>query len=112
MPSAVRLREDGRGASGARPSVEGRQPEPTASVAGCGPGWNGPGGAAKVGGMDRQTLRDWVHRFNASGPEGLRWRGRTEWRAIVSFVPSCSRTGAFNDRVGQAFQLIVKTAFD
>ena len=21
--------------------------------------------------MDRQTLRDWVHRFNASGPEGL-----------------------------------------
>jgi transposase len=29
------------------------------------------GEAAKVGGMDRQTLRDWVHRFNASGPEGL-----------------------------------------
>jgi hypothetical protein len=23
------------------------------------------------GGMDRRTLRDWVHRFNASGPEGL-----------------------------------------
>src|SRR5271155_5620574 len=29
------------------------------------------GSAAKRGGMDRQTLRDWVHRFNASGPEGL-----------------------------------------
>ena len=27
--------------------------------------------AAKIGGMDRQTLRDWVHRFNALGPEGL-----------------------------------------
>jgi transposase len=27
--------------------------------------------AAKVGGMDRQTLRDWVHRFNEEGPEGL-----------------------------------------
>jgi transposase len=27
--------------------------------------------AARVGGMDRQTLRDWVHRFNAHGPEGL-----------------------------------------
>jgi transposase len=27
--------------------------------------------AAKVGGMDRQTLRDWAHRFNAEGPEGL-----------------------------------------
>ncbi len=25
----------------------------------------------KIGGMDRQTLRDWVHRFNAQGPEGL-----------------------------------------
>ena len=30
--------------------------------------------AAKVGGMDRQTLRDWAHRFNAEGPEGLKHR--------------------------------------
>lgn len=30
--------------------------------------------AAKVGGMDRQTLRDWAHRFNAEGPEGLKNR--------------------------------------
>jgi transposase len=29
------------------------------------------GSAAKIGGMDRQTLRDWVHRFNAAGPDGL-----------------------------------------
>jgi len=27
--------------------------------------------AAKIGGMDRQTLRDWVHRFNEAGPVGL-----------------------------------------
>ena len=27
--------------------------------------------AAKAGGMDRQTLRDWVHRFNKAGPDGL-----------------------------------------
>jgi transposase len=27
--------------------------------------------AARIGGMDRQTLRDWVHRFNAHGPDGL-----------------------------------------
>src|SRR5512134_2494981 len=27
--------------------------------------------AARLGGMDRQTLRDWVHRFNAEGPSGL-----------------------------------------
>ena len=32
--------------------------------------------AAAIGGMDRQTLRDWVHRFNAEGPDGLldRWK--------------------------------------
>ena len=28
-------------------------------------------GAAKIGGMDRQTLRDWVIRFNEEGPDGL-----------------------------------------
>jgi transposase len=27
--------------------------------------------AARIGGMDRQTLRDWVHRFNEQGPAGL-----------------------------------------
>jgi transposase len=27
--------------------------------------------AAEIGAMDRQTLRDWVHRFNAKGPAGL-----------------------------------------
>src|SRR5215469_1457164 len=27
--------------------------------------------AAKIGGMDRQTLRDWVIRFNDQGAEGL-----------------------------------------
>jgi transposase len=27
--------------------------------------------AAAIGGMDRQTLRDWVHRFNEAGPAGL-----------------------------------------
>jgi transposase len=27
--------------------------------------------AARAAGMDRQTLRDWVHRYNAEGPAGL-----------------------------------------
>jgi transposase len=27
--------------------------------------------AAQIGAMDRQSLRDWVHRFNAAGPAGL-----------------------------------------
>ncbi len=28
--------------------------------------------AARIGGMDRQTLCDWVHRFNERGPDGLK----------------------------------------
>jgi transposase len=34
--------------------------------------------AARIGGMDRQTLRDWVHRFNELGLDGLKdnwWKG-------------------------------------
>ena len=27
--------------------------------------------AARAGGMDRQTLRDWVHRYNAEGVDGM-----------------------------------------
>jgi transposase len=38
--------------------------------------------AARIGGMDRQTLRDWVHRFNEAGPDGLMdaWYGGPEPR--------------------------------
>jgi transposase len=32
--------------------------------------------AARAAGMDRQTLRDWVHRYDAAGVEGLRDRPR------------------------------------
>ena len=28
--------------------------------------------AAQISGMDRQTRRDWVHRFNEHGPDGLK----------------------------------------
>src|SRR5579863_7705415 len=40
----------GRGASQTCPAVEGRQPEPTAVVAGCGSGRDGP----RLGGEDRR----------------------------------------------------------
>lgn len=42
--------------------------------------------AARIGGMDRQTLRDWVHRFNDLGPEGLKdaWYGGPKLRLSVS----------------------------
>ena len=73
MPSAVRLREDYsaeelRGL--ARRSKDVNQSRRLLSLAGVRDGMN-RGAAARIGGMDRQTLRDWVHRFNASGPEGL-----------------------------------------
>jgi len=32
------------------------------------------GEAAALGGMDRQTLRDWIHRHNEAGTEGLKSR--------------------------------------
>jgi transposase len=32
------------------------------------------GEAAALNGMDRQTLRDWVHRYNAAGIDGLKSR--------------------------------------
>jgi transposase len=35
------------------------------------------GEAARNAGMDRQTLRDWVHRYNAEGVEGLCDRARS-----------------------------------
>src|SRR3954454_17451678 len=35
-----------------------------------------PEEAARAAGMDRQTLRDWVHRYNEEGLDGLSDRGR------------------------------------
>ncbi len=40
--------------------------------------------AAKVGGMDRQTLRDWLHRFNEEEPEDLKHRAGAGRRRLLS----------------------------
>jgi transposase len=40
--------------------------------------------AAELAGMDRQTLRDWVYRFNAEGPEGLSDRPRPGRPGLLS----------------------------
>src|ERR1700760_2679595 len=72
MPSAVRLRE-GYSAEApralARRAEDGKQSRRLLSLAAVRDGMD-RAAAAKIGGMDRQTLRDWVHRFNGSGPEG------------------------------------------
>ena len=61
--------------------------------------------AAKQAGLDRQTLRDWVIRFNAEGVEGLRDRPRSgrppflvkaRWRPLKRMVlrgPNPERDG-------------------
>ena len=38
----------------------------------CSMAWTAKRRAAETCGMDRQTLRDWVHRYNAAGLAGLR----------------------------------------
>ncbi len=51
------------------------------------------GEAARAGGMDRQTLRDWVHRYNAQGVDGLCDRRRS---GRPSRLPACCKPGSVN----------------
>jgi transposase len=73
MAAAVRLRED-YGADDLRrlacKAQNGAQARRLMAVAAIADG-KSRAEAAAVGLMDRQTLRDWVHRFDAHGPEGL-----------------------------------------
>jgi transposase len=73
MASAVNLREDysaGELRRLAALSKNANQSRRLLSLAAVLDGMNRTE-AARIGGMDRQTLRDWVHRFNAHGPDGL-----------------------------------------
>lgn len=101
MGSAVRLRDDYSADELrrlARISRDVRQGSRLLSIAAVLEGMS-RADAARIGGMDRQTLRDWVHRFNATGPDGLldRWSSgppsrlspeqQTELAAIVETGP-------------------------
>ena len=74
MASAVKLRDDyqaselRRLAAGTKTANQSRR---LLSLAAVLDGMNRTE-AARIGGMDRQTLRDWVHRFNEHGPDGLK----------------------------------------
>ncbi len=73
MPIAVKLREDYPAEALrrlAKRSKDANQSRRLLSLAAIRDGMD-RGEAARIGGMDRQTLRDWVHRFNAQGPDGL-----------------------------------------
>jgi Winged helix-turn helix len=84
MASAVGLREDYSAAelrSLARRSKNVNQSRRLLSLAAIGGGMDRCE-AAWIGGLDRQTLRDWVHRFNGSGLEGL----LDNWTEVPSLV--------------------------
>ena len=73
MPSAVELRTDYSAADLrglAKRCRDNNQSRRLLSLAAVVDGMNRTD-AARIGGMDRQTLRDWVHRFNELGPDGL-----------------------------------------
>ncbi len=73
MGSAVELRSDFSAAAlrrFAKKSKDGNEARRFLSLAAVRDGMNRTE-AARIGGMDRQTLRDWVHRFNQEGPDGL-----------------------------------------
>lgn len=73
MASAVKLRTDFSSLAlrrFAKKSRDGNQARRFLSLAAVRDGMNRTE-AARIGGMDRQTLRDWVHRFNQDGPDGL-----------------------------------------
>src|SRR3954453_3448116 len=53
--------------------------------------------AARHAGMDRQTLRDWVHRYNAEGLAGLRDRPRSGRRPRLTPEQE-ARSGAACER--------------
>ena len=107
MPAAVRLRDD-YDSDGLRKlagrSKDARQARRLLSLAAVYEGKSREE-AADCGGMDRQSLRDWVHAFNAHGPDGLINRvapgrppklneaQREELGAIVAKGPDLAKDG-------------------
>jgi transposase len=74
--------------------------------------------AARAAGMDRQTLRDWVHRYDAAGVEGLRDRPRpgrpcaldegrqAALKALILRGPKLARDGCVAWRARDLRQLV------
>jgi transposase len=73
MPAALELRADWdakRVRAAAREARDADQARRLLAIAAAYEGQDRTA-AAKIGAMERQTLRDWVRRFNAAGPDGL-----------------------------------------
>jgi transposase len=74
MPAAVRIRTDFSACELRRLAARTKHVNQSRRLLSLAAGLDGMSRAeaARIGGMDRQTLRDWVHRFNEHGPEGLK----------------------------------------
>ena len=102
MPSALSLRTDyspGELRRLAKKTKDNNQSRRLLSLAAVLDGMNRTD-AARIGGMDRQTLRDWVHRFNNQGPDGLShqcWHGRIR---LIWVKAQGTRTPGVDYRVG------------
>ncbi len=72
MP-AIALRADYDAARTRRLAARARDPDQARRLLALAAVYDGRSRAesARLAGMDRQTLRDWVHRFNGEGPDGL-----------------------------------------
>lgn len=73
MPGSVRLRQDYSSKELRRLASRSKDASQSRRLLSLAPVLDGMSraDAARIGGMDRQTLRDWVHRFNQAGPDGL-----------------------------------------
>jgi transposase len=121
MPAAVELRTDWdakRVRAAAREVEDADQARRLLSIAAAYEGQDRTA-AAKIGAMDRQTLCDWVHRFNAEGPEGLIDRKpagaarrltsaqEAELTALIEAGPALERDGVVRWRCVDLRQLIL-----
>ena len=98
MPSSVRVREDfsaGVLRALAKRSKDANQSRRLLSLAAVRDGMD-RGAAAKIGGLDRRTLRDRVHCFNAAGPKGLvdHWTNAPTPRLKAAASSSCFSTAS------------------
>jgi transposase len=121
MPAAVGLRPDWdaeRVRTAAREAKDADQARRLLAIAAAYEGQDRTA-AARIGAMDPQRLRDWVHRFNAEGPDGLINRKpagaarrltpeqETELVAMIEAGPDVERDGVVRWRCVDLRQLIL-----
>ena len=120
MPAAVGLRDDYDGSELRRLAGRSKDAKQARRLLALAAVYDGKSReeAAACGGMERQSLRDWVHAFNADGPDGLINRlppGRPpklkpaqceELSALVAKGPDLAKDGIVRWRLSDLKRLI------